>query len=215
MTLGILAFAAGSGVAYWMYVTQKGEPARRLAASAGPLYQLVHDKWRIDELYGVVFVRPLKALSDVAANVFDVWIIDGIVRLLGLIPRGFGALLRKVQTGVVHTYGAVLALGMLALLAWAVARPSATISYRLDGERVTLQAHGGPGYAYQWDLDGNGQFEGEPSAQTTQSTTCRPVESADGRRVCRIGLRVRNAFGFTSQTVRTIEIPTPESTDRH
>src|SRR5260370_22109149 len=32
---GILAFAIGSALAYWIYVAQKGEPARRLA-TAGP-----------------------------------------------------------------------------------------------------------------------------------------------------------------------------------
>ena len=34
-----------------------------------------------------------------------------------------------------------------------------------------------------------------------------PQETTDGRRVCRVGLEVRNAFGRTARVVRTIEIP--------
>ena len=51
-----------------------------MAASAGSLYRLVLDKYRIDELYGAVIIHPLIWLS---TNVFwkgiDVKLIDGAV----------------------------------------------------------------------------------------------------------------------------------------
>jgi NADH-quinone oxidoreductase subunit L len=215
MALGVTAFLVGSGIAYWMYVMQNGEPAKRLAAASGPLYRLLHDKWRVDELYDATIVRPLKAVSGFAASVVDRWVIDGVVRLIGLLPRGMGAVLRKSQTGTVQMYGAVLSLGMVALVGWAILRPSVAISYRAEGQQLTLQAHGGPGYSYQWDLDGDGRFEGDFALQNQQSTACRPTEAPDGRRVCRVGVKVRNAFGFTSQATRTIELPTNEPHEGH
>ena len=46
-----LAFAIGSSAAYWVYVVQKGKPARELMLKVPALYRLVLDKWRVDELY--------------------------------------------------------------------------------------------------------------------------------------------------------------------
>ena len=211
MLLGSLAFVVGTGAAYWVYVIEKGEPAKKLVASNGMrgLYKLVQDKWRIDELYDVVIVRPLRGVSNVAASFVDRWIIDGLVRLVGIIPRALGAVLRKVQTGSIHVYGTAIALGMLAVLGWAVAKPSATIGYRADGNHVSLQAYGGPGYSYEWDVEGDGTYA-ERTGETHQEATCTPVESPDGHRVCRVNLRVRNAFGFSSQVTRTIEIQAAE-----
>ena len=44
---------------------QRGEPAARLAAAAKPLYQLVYDKWRVDELYEETFIGAVDSLADV------------------------------------------------------------------------------------------------------------------------------------------------------
>ncbi len=212
MTLGSVAFLAGSGLAYFVYIMRDGEPARMAARSAPWLYRLVSDKWRVDELYDVIIVGPVRTVSNIAASFFDRWIIDGLVKLIGLIPRALGALLRMLQTGSVQTYGATLSIGLMAILGWAMMRPSAVVSARAEGTRLTLQAYGGPGYAYEWDLRGDGTFAAA-TAETRQQTTCAPIELADGRRVCRVGLRVRNSFGFTSRTIRTVEIATPEPTE--
>jgi NADH-quinone oxidoreductase subunit L len=211
MLLGTLAFALGSASAYWMYVMEKGEPAKKLVSANGMrgLYRLVLDKWRIDELYDAILVRPLRAVSNFAANFFDRWIIDGIVKLVGVIPRALGAILRKTQTGTIHVYGTAIALGALAIVGWAVARPAATIGYRADGTHLTLQAYGGPGYSYEWDVEGDGTFA-DRTNETHQEANCTPTDTPDGRRVCRVNLRVRNAFGFSSRVTRTIEIQAPE-----
>ena len=58
--------------------------------------------------------------------------------------------------------------------------------------------------------------------------TCRPTEEVsdpsvferavgvqpDLHRICRVGLRVRNAFGFTQNVTRTIELPVQDSQER-
>lgn len=218
MILGFVAFAVGLGVAYWMYVVQKGEPAAKLSSSLRPLYQLLLDKWRVDELYDLVIVRPLRFLSELAARIFDRWIIDGIVNLVGVIPRGVATLLRKTQTGVVHMYGAVIALGVMGMFAWVWLAPTAAISVRADGpNRVSVEVHGGPGYAYQWDLDGDGTFvpSGDTfGTDTRQNGTCTPRETTDGRSVCKVSVRVRNAFGRTATVSRYVELPSNEGGSR-
>jgi len=208
MLLGVAAFGIGSGGAYWAYVVRGGEPVKQLVAAGGMrgLYRLVRDKWRVDELYDLVFVRPLRLGSDLAANLFDRWIVDGIVNLVGIIPRALGAVLRKTQTGSIHVYGTAMALGVLIMVGWAVRGPSATIGYRvISGTRVALEAHGGPGYTYEWDLDGDGAFDSTVADQR-QEANCTPVEAPGGRRVCRVGLQVRNAFGLSRTVTRTIEL---------
>jgi NADH-quinone oxidoreductase subunit L len=218
MICGFLAFAVGLGVAYWVYVLQKGEPARKLSSSARPLYQLLVDKWRVDELYDLIVVRPLRFCSEIAARVIDRWIIDGLVNLVGAIPRGVGAVLRKTQTGVVHTYGAVIALGIVGMFAWVWLMPTAALSARAEGaNRVSVEVHGGPGYAYQWDIDGDGTFAPAGDSfgtDTRQSGTCTPVETTDGRNMCRVAVRVRNAFGTTTTVTRYVELPSNEGGSR-
>lgn len=209
MGFGTLAFLLGAGAAWWVYIAQKGAPAGRIAAMMPGLYRLVYDKWRVDELYNAIFVRPLRGVSTFAAAFFDRWIIDGLVRLVGLIPRAFGLALRYAQTGVVQVYGAFLALGVVAILAWVTLRPAASISYRIEGQQLILQANGGPGYRYAWDPEGDGTYQPE-GTETRQTVRCTPTETPEGRRVCRVGLRARNAFGYWTTTVRTIELPSTE-----
>lgn len=214
MGIGIAAFAVGAGLAYWMYVLQNGEPAKNIATSAKPLYHFLVDKWRVDELYDAVIVRPLRAVSNFAAWVFDKWIIDGIVNIVGMIPRGIGALLKKIQTGSIHTYGAFFAVGALLIAGWAVARPDVSVSTRVENGEAVVQAYGGPGYAYFWDPEGDGTFEQNATPEARRTIRCTPGALPDGRRGCRVGVRARNAFGFTATTVRTIEMPSNEGEGR-
>lgn len=210
MVMGFLAFAIGLAVAYWIYLAQKGEPARKLSSSVRPLYQLLVDKWRVDELYDLIVVRPLRFLSELCARVVDRWILDGLVNLVGIIPRALGALVRKSQTGVVHTYGAVIALGIAGMFAWVVFKPTAALSARAESaNRVTVEVHGGPGYAYQWDLEDDGTFTETFATDTRQSGNCTPFDTTDGRRMCRVSVRVRNAFGNISTVSRVVELPSP------
>ncbi|MDP3275471.1 MAG: NADH-quinone oxidoreductase subunit L [Deltaproteobacteria bacterium] len=218
MIAGFFAFAVGSGVAYWVYIKADGAPVRALASSARPLYQLMVDKWRVDELYDFVIVRPLRFASDVAAKFIDRWIIDGLVNLVGMIPRALSAVVRKLQTGVVHTYAAVMVFGLVAMIAWVEFRPTVSLAATVEANnRISLEVHGGPGYTYQWDPEGDGTFaptNDEYTTTTRQSTTCTPQDTTDGRRVCRVAVRARNAFGYTTTVTRFIEVPTGDREGR-
>src|SRR6185369_2515649 len=100
----IAAFALGVGGAYWVYVTQKGAPARALAEGSPGLYALVRDKWRIDELYEETFIGAVDSLAEMAV-VFDKWVVDGLIaRVTAFVISLSGTILRAAQTGRVQAY---------------------------------------------------------------------------------------------------------------
>ena len=114
MAAGTVFALGGIGVAWWTYVRNPGVAAR-WAAAAPRLYQLSLNKFYIDELYNYFIVRPLVGLAAVC-SIFDHYIIDGLVDLVGFIPRLFGKLLRPIQNGLVQFYGLAGALGLAMFL---------------------------------------------------------------------------------------------------
>ena len=79
-------------------------------------YRLSQGKFFFDELFYGLIVWPLKVLAQVLYWV-DRWIIDGLVNVVGWIPREFGGLMRALQMGLVQFYAAAMVLGVVILLA--------------------------------------------------------------------------------------------------
>ena len=104
---------SGIGLAWLVYVKKAiTSPEERASA----LFLFLRDKWRFDELYDKIFVKPLRAFAQFLWQVVDVRIIDGAVNGVGY---GIGAAsqrLRRVQTGLVTNYALAIALGMVVLL---------------------------------------------------------------------------------------------------
>lgn len=89
-----------------------------IAQSAGGLYRLILDKWRIDELYQAVIIEPLKKLGDAFFKVGDRAIIEGIINEG---PRGIylvTSVLSDIQSGLVRNYLKLVFVAMIALGAW-------------------------------------------------------------------------------------------------
>jgi NADH-quinone oxidoreductase subunit L len=114
MILSTIVGLLGLGLGYMMYGPGK---AYRAAKTDGDswLYRLVHHKYYIDELYGIIIVKPLKALGAVLTR-FDQVVVDGIVRLCASAVTGLGRLGSRAQNGQVQVYGLVMLLGLVALL---------------------------------------------------------------------------------------------------
>ncbi len=91
----------------------------KLAAALPRTYALMVDKFRIDELYDVVVVQPLKTMSYVLWRVVDVFVIDGIVNGASKAAMLLGSVTRLTQNGDVQRYAAVMAIAAAAIL-WTV-----------------------------------------------------------------------------------------------
>jgi NADH-quinone oxidoreductase subunit L len=200
---GILAFLVGAGVAYWMFVMEKGKPAAQLAAQLPRLHQWALDKWRIDELYEETVIGAVDSLAEICVWI-DKWVVDGIIaRLTALVVAVSGAVLRFTQTGHVHAYAATMVFGVLGL-GWFVAVPHAeaqTVADHRSGE-YKLSAAPGLGYQYRWDQDGDGEWD---TKEFGDQTKVQFSLARDTKRT--VKLEVKNAFGRTAVEVFEIERP--------
>ncbi|MAV35138.1 MAG: NADH-quinone oxidoreductase subunit L [Planctomycetaceae bacterium] len=78
-------------------------------------YRLSREKLYLDELYTWFVVSPLRTVASISATV-DRWVIDGLVNLLGWLPRVAGSMLRLLQRGLLQFYALSMVLGTLLLL---------------------------------------------------------------------------------------------------
>ncbi len=201
---GVLAFAVGAGLAYVWYVRDEERVPKQLVASWPRLHRAAYNKWYVDEIYEATVIGGADALADGAA-LMDVWIVDGILaKLSALIVSGLGALLRSFQTGVVHVYSGVLAVGTLGLFVFFV-RPHPEATVMKEGDTYTLEAAAGTGYEYKWEVEGG---EADKDFVTGDQATKRTVQvPLDATR--KITLEVKNAFGRTAKQTFTLTNPKP------
>jgi len=116
MAMSVLVGLVGIGMAYRLYLKAPLIPAR-LAESFKGVYNLVYNKYFVDEAYEATVVKPGFRLSETLLfKVIDVWIIDGTVNAVGAIARLFGSTVRMLQTGVVRTYAFFFLIGVLFLV---------------------------------------------------------------------------------------------------
>ena len=118
MGLTVLLAGAGLVVAYAFYI-RNPELANQLATTFGALYQLLVNKYYVDEIYYASVVRPLHWLSDrVFWRVVDVGLVDGAVNGTAAQAQGFGLWVRRLQSGNTRSYGAWVVIGALAVLSY-------------------------------------------------------------------------------------------------
>jgi NADH-quinone oxidoreductase subunit L len=91
----------------------------KLAGWLPRTYRLMVDKFRVDELYDVVVVKPLQTAAYVLWRVVDVFVIDGIVNGAASAAMLLGSVTRLTQNGDVQRYAAVILIAAAAIL-WTV-----------------------------------------------------------------------------------------------
>ena len=116
IAVSVVAAVTGLLLARNWYVAREGRPAERLAASFPGAYALVADKFRVDELYDFLIVRPFNKLAWILWKVIDVLVIDGILNAGAFLVELAGDVLRFLQTGNVRNYALTLFLGLIGLL---------------------------------------------------------------------------------------------------
>lgn len=112
--------AAAAGIVYGFYAYGKGLPANEDEdESKWAKWRIrARDQFGYDHAMVATGVQGGGIVGNVLWKVFDSGIIDGIVNGVAYTARGFGDLLRKVQTGYVRSYALLMMLGGLLLIAW-------------------------------------------------------------------------------------------------
>jgi len=104
----------GLYIGWLIYV--KGTIRRDTVSSRLPwLVTLVERKYYIDELYHFLFVRPLQGFGKLL-ELFDDYVVDGIVRLSGHSVSALGRVNSRLQSGQVQAYALTAIIGVLILI---------------------------------------------------------------------------------------------------
>ena len=103
-----------------LYKKSSSKPAEMAAKNKG-IYNILWNKYFVDEIYHNVFVAPMYKISlDFLWKIVDVQIIDGIVngsaRAIALSAEN----LRKIQSGIAQNYALMMLFGIVAIIAWMV-----------------------------------------------------------------------------------------------
>jgi len=109
---------AGLYLAYLAYLRGINFPGYLSSWAAGFPYRLLVNKYYIDELYDLLWVRPFTGISTWLAKFFDVAIIDGIVNGVAERVRGSGLFWRRLQSGNIQHYLLGFLTGTLMMLAY-------------------------------------------------------------------------------------------------
>jgi NADH-quinone oxidoreductase subunit L len=99
---------------------------RRRAADAvserfAGIHRLLANKYYVDETYDSFIVRPIRRASETGLwKTVDAGAIDGTVDGVGAVVAGWSAILRRLQTGSVRTYAALLLAGAVVVVGFYV-----------------------------------------------------------------------------------------------
>jgi NADH-quinone oxidoreductase subunit L len=116
---GTLAAALGIVLAAVGHLGRRSD-APQMERWLGPLRPFLEHRMFIDQLYVAFIVKPIEALAYLAA-MFDRAFIDGLVRSVARLPVATGAVVRRLQSGLVQRYALAGVIGVLAIiviLAW-------------------------------------------------------------------------------------------------
>jgi NADH-quinone oxidoreductase subunit L len=200
--------ALGIGLAYAFYGGGTREPAKKFAAAFPAFVRLVRDKFRVDELYAKVFVRPLKRLGQgifffVDRVLIDKILVEGIAAVTNLVSR----VPRWFQNGDGQGYMAWFAIGV-AVLVYFSTRPALSGDLRVATTGLSVEVDARKGarapvqpLEYSFDFDDDGTPEVTGTSAQARHTYDRP-----GRYQVRITVR-NPGWGTTRTEVQKVEVP--------
>ena len=120
MVVSVLLCVGGIYLAYAAY---KKEPklSAKLRGAVGDFYDILSNKYYIDEIFRAVIVEPLVYVSDrYLRGGLDETVIDGTVNGTGKTFRFFGSLLRRIQTGFVQNYAVAFVIGVILIIGFLI-----------------------------------------------------------------------------------------------
>ena len=108
----------GLALAYLFYVAKTNLP-EKLSSSFSAIYQLLTNKYYVDEIYDALVVMPILGTSrEFLWKFVDAGFIDGMVNGVGQAVRQSAAGLRHMQTGYVRAYAGWILFGGVLIVTW-------------------------------------------------------------------------------------------------
>jgi len=118
MAVSSIVALAGIGLATFLWLKNRQIPDRMAKQYSG-VYNLLLNKYYVDEVYDATIVQPIKVVSTEGLwRGFDVKIVDGAVNGAGYFVSGVSVVLRLLHNGSVKTYAASMFVGVIAVLAY-------------------------------------------------------------------------------------------------
>lgn len=117
MFVSVLIALIGIYIAYQLYL-KKPELPKKIGASLSGMYNIIYNKYYIDEIYDTIIVKPFMEISKLFWKFFDVKIIDGFVNGIASVYHGFGMVLRRIQAGYIQVYVFSFLIGVIMLLGY-------------------------------------------------------------------------------------------------
>jgi NADH-quinone oxidoreductase subunit L len=114
--VSVVTALLGIAIAGHLYLG-RNNMADHLARTFKYTYEIIYNKYFVDEIYDAAVVQPTLGISRVVLWRFiDIGIVDGLVNGIGRQTRNMGSLLRSLQSGSIRSYAAWVVFGSVVLI---------------------------------------------------------------------------------------------------
>jgi NADH-quinone oxidoreductase subunit L len=121
MIFSMAVAAAGIYMAYKFYIA-KPELPEKVTEKIPVVYDLVYNKYYVDEFYDATVVEPIKNGSDFLWHGVDETVIDGAVNGSATTVGWLSSHLRKLETGFVQSYALAILIGAVLVTGYLIGR---------------------------------------------------------------------------------------------
>jgi NADH-quinone oxidoreductase subunit L len=121
MAFSMAVAGAGIFVAYKMYIKQPELP-EKVTQKIPVVYDLVYNKYYVDEIYDATVVEPIKNGSDFLWHGVDDNVVDGAVNGSATTIGWLSRHLRKLETGFVQNYALAILIGVVLITGYLIGR---------------------------------------------------------------------------------------------
>lgn len=107
----------GIAIAFWFYQVSPQIP-KNLAKQFSGVYNLLWNKYYVDQIYAWIFVDQGRKLAMFLWQVVDVQIIDGFANGLGRATASLSRVMHGWQSGYARAYALAMLIGTVIVIGW-------------------------------------------------------------------------------------------------
>ena len=120
MTISVAGAVAAIFLARHIYL-RKPEIAAKFSTKLKGTYNLLLNKYFVDEIYDATVVNPIvKGSENFLWKMADNKLIDGFVNSTAAVIQDAGQKLRRIQTGIAQSYALIMVVGILLAIMWII-----------------------------------------------------------------------------------------------